>query len=416
MGLYGMTSGQALGQGTFTFDRIVPNRYLLDSRVNNDSVMPGRYALIEYDRPVAVIDDINNFTYEEGSKTYDIIPVKDGVIDIAEGVDCIFVCVVDANNNSLYQYYYYNLSDGNIALYASPMTPNEFNKIVDKAYIAKDKTDNIYLDTSDLWDSTAWIKIIDKEKSEFKYIKIADLNVLAPSFNVLNFDDEVSEPLPINTFYFDEDNNAIFNAPQYKPSDEQRGTFNVRYPYPLDLNMQVDIDYSGNRDTSSWVESQYQEDDEIEGEGHIKLFTLHLPIIGETVNDMDLTTLEAQQAIGETRGVKAVTEDVYNKAFNLIKYPRSSAKIWPTTGNIPTQSEIVNNNLPSGAGPIWEAIKAAYTASSSDQAGLINRIGTDGITVSIGNQTKLDNGKLNIEVTVNSNNLITASKINEMWN
>ena len=79
--------------------KVSGTRYV--SRVNNDSVMPGRYALIEYDRPVAVIDNINNFTYEEGSKAYDIIPVKDGVINIAEGVDCIFICVVDAKN-SLY--------------------------------------------------------------------------------------------------------------------------------------------------------------------------------------------------------------------------------------------------------------------------------------------------------------------------
>ena len=347
MGLYGMTSGQALGQGTFTFDRIVPNRYLLDSRVNNDSVMPGRYALIEYDRPVAVVSDINNFTYEKGSKAYDIIPVKDGVIDIAEGTDCIFVCVMDSNNNNLYQYYYYNLSDNSnsiIASYGSPMTPNEFNKIVDKAYIAKNTADDIDSKASDLWDSTAWIKIIDKEKSEFKYIKIADLNVLTPSFTVGE-----------NKFPLDDNNNFV--APTVTPTEGEPGNFTIQFPAPLDINLIVNSDtYSGNnRVISKYINNK------------TKQFTIKIP--------------EIQNAITATTNANNATTAATTAA------DKANA-----------------------------AAEAADRAREGLNGSIVNSIGTQNLTVSIGGETSLSGGKLNIETTINSNRIITAAIINNLWN
>lgn len=313
MGLYGMTSGQALGQGTFTFDRIVPNRYLLDSRVNNDSVMPGRYALIEYDRPVAVIDDINNFTYKEGSKAYDIIPVKNGVINIAEGVDCIFVCVMDANNNNLYQYYYYNLSNGSITPYASPMIPNEFNKIVDRAYIAKDVADNIDSEAFDLWDSTAWIKIIDKEKSEFKYIKIADLNVLTPTFTV----DTNTSHEPTTTF---SDTRGTFNVPSV--TQGQNASFVIKFPPPMNIDVAVETTAGTGQDT---IVSSFKDK-------NTKKFTFKLPSVGKAVNNI--------------------------KDFIKINS-------WPDTGNKPSYNISNYNSIPNNAGTVWQVIKDAYASAES---------------------------------------------------
>lgn len=354
MGLYGMTSGQALGRGTFTFDRIVPNRYLLDSRVNNDSVMPGRYALIEYDRPVAVVSDINNFTYEKGSKAYDIIPVKDGVIDIAEGTDCIFVCVIDSNNNNLYQYYYYNLSDNNntnIASYGSPMTPNEFNKIVDKAYIAKNTVDDIDSKASDLWDSTAWIKIIDKEKSEFKYIKIADLNVLTPSFTV-----------GANKSPLDDNNNFV--APTVTPTEGEPGSFTIQFPAPLDIDLVVNDG------------SQPEEEEEFQR------------VTAKYINNINKTTKQFTIKIPEIQNATVAT-----MATN------------DATTAATTAADKAN-----------AAAKAADEAREGLNGSIVNSIGTKNLTVSIGGETSLSGGKLNIETTINSDRIITAAIINNLWN
>ena len=353
MGLYGMTSGQALGRGTFTFDRIVPNRYLLDSRVNNDSVMPGRYALIEYDRPVAVVSDINNFTYEKGSKAYDIIPVKDGVIDIAEGTDCIFVCVMDSNNNNLYQYYYYNFNDSDndrrITSYGSPMTPNEFNKIVDAAYIAKNTAEDIDSKASDLWDSTAWIKIIDKEKSEFKYIKIADLNVLTPSFTV-----------GTNKSPLDDSNNFV--APTVTPTEGEPGSFTIQFPAPLDIDL--------------------------------------------IVND------GSQPEEGEEEFQRVTAEYIKNKTKQFtIKIPEiQNATAATTAANNATTAATAAANKANAAA------KAADDAREGLNGSIVNSIGTENLTVSIGGETSLSSGKLNIETTINSDRIITAAIINSLWN
>jgi hypothetical protein len=124
------------------------------------------------------------------------------------------------------------------------MTPNEFNKIVDAAYIVKNTTDDIDSKASDLWDSTAWIKIIDKEKSEFKYIKIADLNVITPTFKVLSSNDD-RVPAPMTTFDWSDKETATaptanFNVPKIK--EDKDGVFLIRYPNPMDINIAIDTE------------------------------------------------------------------------------------------------------------------------------------------------------------------------------
>ena len=95
MNIYGMGQGQALGQGTFTFDKIAPNRYLLDRYANEDRILPGRYALVEYSHCIAEVKDWNedySLEYDPGSKLYDIIKVKDRVISFEEDAeDKIFI-------------------------------------------------------------------------------------------------------------------------------------------------------------------------------------------------------------------------------------------------------------------------------------------------------------------------------------
>jgi len=112
MSLYGSSMAQKLGEGTFIFDKIYPNRYLLDTNIDKDGVLIGRYALVEYDRPLAVVKKDDNgkpiFTYEEGKKHYDLISMNSNkVIDgnISPNANkYIFICTKEENDT--YKYYY----------------------------------------------------------------------------------------------------------------------------------------------------------------------------------------------------------------------------------------------------------------------------------------------------------------------
>jgi methyl-accepting chemotaxis protein len=167
----------------------------------------------------------------------------------------------------------------------NPLTPNEFNKIVDKAYIAKDTTDDIDLNTFELWDSTAWIKIIDKEQSKFKYIKIANLNVLAPTFTV----DTNLEHEPTTTFS-DDYSNGTFNVPSITPGEN--ASFIIKFPPPMDIDIAVDTSSDSTENIVDSVSSQYIDK-------NTKKFTLDLPSIGNTISEANEAISEANEAVSE---------------------------------------------------------------------------------------------------------------------
>ena len=442
MGFYGqgMSQAQALGQGTFTFDRIAPNRYLLDSFVNEDRVLPGRYSLVEYTHPIAVVKGsflqvttpmtiiINDhtetqyivsytydFKYDPSSKIYDILPV-DGTGKISmNGTKKIFISVFDGDDK--YHFYYANLPNSesnselnqttekiihNWDLYTldgeESISIFSFNKEVDKAYAAISNDDIVMQNESEGWDSTAWLKIVQHEfdeedkptKSIFKYINVANLNVLTPSFNVLsNTATDLAIIELINTFASYDNSatpaTATFNAPQIKQG--QNATFNIRYPNPMDINIALDTAASEESATATF-EYTYTG----------KNYTLKLPEIGNVIN-------------ATTTAINATTA-----VLDLIKYPRNGS-FWPQDGgNPPDVNTITGSTDITGAGKIWEAIKAAKSVAGTGQANVINSIGTNGITVSIGGSTTLTNGKLNIETTINESRIITASNISNLWN
>jgi len=122
------------------------------------------------------------------------------------------------------------------------MKPFEFNRLVDLAYINNNTDDDINLSTNELWDSTAWIKTVAENK--LKYVKIADLNVLTPTFKV----GESIPPL---------DNNNNFVAPTVTPTKGEPGSFTISFPTPLDIDLVVNSEtYSGNRVTSKYSDNK----------------------------------------------------------------------------------------------------------------------------------------------------------------
>lgn len=412
MGFYGqgMSQAQALGQGTFTFDRIAPNRYLLDSFVNEDRVLPGRYSLVEYTHPIAVVKGpflsvatpvtiivgdhtetqyiesyIYDFKYDPSSKVYDILPV-DGTGKISmNGTKKIFISVFDGDDK--YHFYYANLPKfstelnqvtekiiHNWDLYTldgeESISIFSFNKEVDRVYAAISDDDIVMQNESEGWDSTAWLKIVQHEfdeedkptKSIFKYINIANLNVLTPSFNVLsNTATDLAIIELINTFASYDNSTtpatAIFNAPQIK--QEQNATFNIRYPNPMDINISINTTTTSGSDTATYKYSDNSKD-----------FTLKFPSLRKAIN---AATTATNNASGATTAAQAATTAA------------------------------------------WAAVTAAQAAINGISTTVVNSIGTANLSVSIGGETSLANGKLNIETTINSGRIIKAADINTLW-
>lgn len=356
---YGMGQAQSLGQGTFTFDRIAPNRYLLDTQANIDKVLPGRYSLVEYTCPITVVEGseispivtpitiigetvetqyiteyLYDFIYNPSSKIYDIFPVNnEGKISM-DGTKKIFISTFDRDDK--YRFYYANFPGSS----DSDTEPNEtiagvihkwhlyklnneesisifsFNREVDRIYAATPSDNIVMQNESEGWDSTAWLKIVQHEfdednkptKSAFKYINVANLNVLTPNFNVVT-DDQIIPPITT----FTDNIQGIFNAPQIKQG--QNATFNIRYPNPMDINISIDTSTIKN---SATAEFKYSDDK------NGKDYTLYLPEIGRLQDSIrqatDAATSATEAATSATQAANeatSITENIRDRILGI---------------------------------------------------------------------------------------------------
>ena len=418
MNIYGMGQGQALGQGTFTFDKIAPNRYLLDRYANEDRILPGRYALIEYSHCIAEVKDWNenySLEYDPGSKLYDIIKVKDGVISFEEGAeDKIFICVYDEEDK--YYFYYANIPEPKTSIYYPIETQQEsinywipynneslsifeFNLQVDTAYAnVRDNDDIILKNSAEGWDSTAWLKIIEKDSSgsNFKYINIADLNVIAPIISVTanqaySFTAVQNNTLPSTT--------AVFLPPIVTQDESARATFDISFAKPMDINIGINIESTSQSDTAT-VTYEYTTTS--------KDFTLKLPEISRAINNANTATDNAN--------------DACSAVLSLIQYDT-----WPNSGNIP--SVTAETLLPSNAGEVWEAIKATYlSAANANNAAIAannaaGNVGDDILNVFTSNQVEVDwsissaiNETAHVTIPIkNKPEIYYATQITNLW-
>ena len=355
---YGMSQAQALGQGTFIFDRIASNRYSLDNLANEDRVLPGRYSLIEYTHPIMVVEGsmlspiatpitiigetvethyiteyLYDFNYNPSSKIYDIFPVNsEGNISM-NGTKKIFISIFDGDDK--YHFYYADFPNGS----DSDTEPNEtiagvihkwrlyklnneesisifsFNREVDRIYAAIPSDNIVMQNESEGWDSTAWLKIVQHEfdednkptKSAFKYINVANLNVLTPNFNVVT-DDQIIPPITT----FTDNAQGIFNVPQIKQG--QNATFNIRYPNPMDINISIDTSTIKN---SATAEFKYSDDK------NGKDYTLYLPEIGRLQDSIrqatDAATSATEAATSATEAAGKAEVAATNVGQNILR-------------------------------------------------------------------------------------------------
>lgn len=406
MSLYGSSMAQSLGQGTFIFDKIYPNRYLLDNNKDVDGVLIGRYALVEYDRPLAVVKNLP-MTYREENGTisrhYDIIKklvLNTNNFEFAnDATDQIFVCQAVSNDDNKYKYYYTAIPGNGQSSFGEwtefgEFTPFEFNSKLDKLHATSDDNDEenemVYSGYSG-WDSTAWVKTVAENK--LKYIKVADLNVLTPTFTVLPSSDTSSKPGPITTFQVDEndkvilDNNdprqPIFNVPQYKQNENAQ--FNVRYPNPLDINIVFDTTKTNNN------------------------------------------TDETEVSYGPNSKTYNVTLGKYATSIDNINGFIQNGE-WPSqSNNKPSYNKDNADDIPADAGSIWQVIKETYEAvkDAENAADRAERASQQDYSQDLSvdwlleeTEKTIENNKVTkIQFAIeNKPDIITSSDIQVLWN
>ena len=234
MGFYGNVSN--ITRSTFQFDQIYSNRLTMDAQTNEDGIYIGRYVLVEYDKA----NDFDVFTR--------IYPVNTKIGSGATAREEVyFYTAPQATTPQALELvkgragkYYYSADEDATASYTG-LTNLVFYKCekdnvyilgeVDEAEPAKGFTKIAELDTTDAgdytvnynldlnkyhnsrgYDSTVWMKTYAGD--EIKYVMIAELNTVVPTFDV-----SVDPPSEIpNQPHFGKDSTNVYYDLHVQPS------------------------------------------------------------------------------------------------------------------------------------------------------------------------------------------------------
>ena len=211
MGFYGKVTNSSKAQ--FSFDRIYSNRVAMDNSVNNDSVFVNRYVLIEYDqtpftdRPIPNAmpldyqyqayyvekpeENIAKGLYTDPEGTIKYVPTKLGEViwvpaqkNKIDNTEKIFVITSFTDSNR------YEIEE-------SAANTN---------YITNFNYDKEAYGPSRGYDSTVWQKTYNN--GEYKYVMVAELNSVVPSFTVSQDAPTLS---PITPHFDENSTNVLYN-------------------------------------------------------------------------------------------------------------------------------------------------------------------------------------------------------------
>lgn len=218
MGFYGNITNTS--KTNFVFDKIYTNRKAMDENIAKDGIFIGRYVLVEYgqitnDSFIRVYQNDNKFytsnKYEINTQilyTSNKAQVKDRYI--TNGI-VIYTITKNNKNEDVYTYYECNggVNNGNPTFADNPgLDPNNdpyfFNFNQDKA--VKE------YDTSRGYDGTVWVKTT--VNNEIKYVNIAELNSVVPSFDMVADAPTMSPILP----HFDTASNNVYYKLHWQPA------------------------------------------------------------------------------------------------------------------------------------------------------------------------------------------------------
>lgn len=221
MGFYGNVTNTS--KTTFSFDLIYTTRSDMDYNANLDGVFLGRYVLIDYGE-----DPIKGYYYE--GKFYNT------ALHASHSE-------ITGRENAIYQDLHNSLSANSFYKYTKV---NGFQPIsTNSAYQERFSIDVKAYGRG--YDSTVWVKRYDEDKGAYKYVMIAELNAVVPTFHMV-----VNEPNSIPTTpYFDRDTT---NIDYYL---HMQSNFGNRVKKAYDT---VKSDETANRIMTQWVndDSGYQ--------------------------------------------------------------------------------------------------------------------------------------------------------------
>lgn len=183
MGFYGNIANTS--KTTFSFDLIYSSRYQMDKAAETDGVFLGRYVLVQYDAvPIKAYYNkndgwmYNSPTFTSATK---ITTATEGQLyqDIA-------------NANSVYGFYIFK--DGRFeGIKSASESPYALNFQTDVKEYGRG------------YDSTVWMKQFNPESGDYKYVMMAELNAVVPTFHLV-LDAPTEAPIAP---YFDRDSTNI---------------------------------------------------------------------------------------------------------------------------------------------------------------------------------------------------------------
>ena len=259
MAFYGNITNTS--QTTFQFDRIYSNRLEMDVACANDSIFVGRYVLVEYDKETAF-----PVAYKEGNKFYSSKPGTSAVAEISflDGKrptpSFSYTTENGSQKDEIIQVQEIEIDSKTkvetvIGVTFYKCTGGNGDKKAIFEYIDKTTSTNSYINNFSLdeasyapnsknfggYDSTVWIKTTVDSNGQLatKYVHIADLNSVVPTFDVAA-DAPTMSPLPP---HFDADSTNVY----YK--------LHVQAPYGLRVKAKInDIPSDAN---TYWTRETY---------------------------------------------------------------------------------------------------------------------------------------------------------------
>ena len=217
MGFYGNITN--ISNTNFQFDRIYPNRVMMEASANGDGIFVGRHVLVEYDRNEAfpIIFTKSNKFYSDASYSQQI-KFKQGkrLTGESQQQDAFYsgeigqVQTTDNKGTKIFTFYQCTNLETDGSTYA------KFEEITsvtsNNTYIQNFSIDEgVYGKTNGFkgYDSTVWTKVSETNKDGkliTKYVNIADLNSVVPTFDMT----EDAPTMNALTPHFDADNTNVY--------------------------------------------------------------------------------------------------------------------------------------------------------------------------------------------------------------
>lgn len=256
MGFYGNITNTS--KTNFVFDKIYTNRKAMDSNISKDGIFIGRYVLVEYGE---ITNDsfiraylINNKFYTTNAEdinteilyTADKNKVKDRYI-----TNGIVIYTITKNDKNEDVYTYYECNGGKFIEQDEIYRPTFYEvlgtDIKNDPYFYnfnQDKAVEAYGGTrSRGYDGTVWVKT--SVNNEIKYVNIAELNSVVPSFDMVADAPTMSPILP----HFDTASNNVYYKLHWQPA------WGMRIAEAEQKDGKIYSDYE-----TSWSQEYYNQD------------------------------------------------------------------------------------------------------------------------------------------------------------